>query len=164
MPRQFGYQDAHGFFYSEHPALHFEPGLVPGFYDTDTKTFTPTGNPTQQTGTIVTDAGFGNAETLKSGLSEDKGADTAPLEGVAFTQTNAEVEAAARDAEFIELKRQLEESNRENAQWRARDELAQQSTAESVELPPPATEPEPEPAPEQDAPHAGKSVRRAHKD
>ncbi|QUO26144.1 hypothetical protein KEH57_04235 [Burkholderia cenocepacia] len=127
MPKQFGYQDSSGFFYSDHPALRFEPGLVPGFYDTETKQFTPTGNPVQQTGTIVTDAGFGGASTLRSGLAEDVGADTAPLAGIAFTQTNAQAEASAREAELVDLKRQLEEANRENAQHRARDELALQA-------------------------------------
>ncbi|CAE6958693.1 hypothetical protein [Paraburkholderia domus] len=122
MARQFGYQDAHGTFYPDHPALRFEPGLVPGYFDTETKEFTPSGNPNRQTGTIVTDAGFGGAETLKSGLAEDKGADTAPLQGVAFTQTNEQAQS-----ENTDLKRQLEEASRENAQWRAKDELARET-------------------------------------
>ena len=135
MGTQYGYQDRHGTFYPDHPALRFEPGLVPGFYDTDSKTFEPTGNPNRQTGTIITDAGFGGSETLKSGLSEDKGADTAPLKGVVFTQTNDEAQRekdtqlANAQSENADLKRQLEDSNRENAQLRAKEELARASAS-----------------------------------
>jgi hypothetical protein len=129
MAEQFGYQDKEGRFYPDHPALRFEPGLVPGYYDHETKKFRAVGNPREQRGTIVTDAGFGDSDLrLQSGLVEDKGADTAPLQGVAFTQTNeqAQAELDKRNAENVELRQKLEASQRENAQWRARDELAKE--------------------------------------
>lgn len=86
MAKQFCYQDQFGKIYPEHAALRFEPSLVPGFFDTETKTFTPVGNPQKQVGNIIVDAGFGDKGPgeLKSGLDEDKGAMTAPLNGVAF--------------------------------------------------------------------------------
>lgn len=87
MARQFCYQDKNGFLYPEHSALHFEPGLVPGWYDTEKKVFTPNGNPKEKTGNIITDVGYGQGETkLLSGLKEDKGAMTAPVNGIAFSK------------------------------------------------------------------------------
>ena len=99
MAKQFVYQDLHGILYPAHGALAFQPGLVPGWYDTDTRTFTPVGNPQEQVGNIVTDAGVGaSTEKVLSGLREDHGAGTAPLAGVAFTATDegSEADLAAR--------------------------------------------------------------------
>lgn len=102
MAKQFCYQDAQGVLYPEHSALHFEPNLVPGFYDTETRVFTPSGNPQKQVGNIITDVGTGNSTKILSGLAEDKGAMTAPMNGVAFSQpVNDEIETAA-DSEVTE--------------------------------------------------------------
>lgn len=92
MAKQFSYQDRHGKIYPAHPTLAFTEGLVPGNYDTDTRVFTPLGNPKQKVGNVITDAGFGGKERLLSGLYEDKGADTAPLNGVAFAGLQHEKE------------------------------------------------------------------------
>jgi hypothetical protein len=112
MPKQFAYQDMHGKIYPSHAALAFQPELVPGWYDTDKRTFTPTGNPQAQHGTIVTDAGHGGQESLLSGLGEDKGANTAPLKGVAFSVAEAQTKA-------VELEARLEEERRKNAELQA---------------------------------------------
>lgn len=117
MPKQFAYRDAHHRIYPAHPALAFQPGLVPGFYDTDTKVFTPQGNPQEQTGTIITDAGAGEHQKLLSGLSEDRGADTKPLgPGVAFTRPAESGPAVAElQAKIAELESQLDEERQHNA-------------------------------------------------
>ncbi|MCA8017735.1 hypothetical protein [Burkholderia metallica] len=123
MPKQFAYRDAHGKVYPAHAALAFQPGLVPGHYDTETRQFTPIGNPQQQTGTIITDASSGLDQKLLSGLGEDRGADTAPLgAGVAFTQSNAQVEldaalarAAELDGRVAELESELSDERERNA-------------------------------------------------
>ncbi len=97
MAKQFAYRDTSGFIYPAHPSLLLQPGLVPGNFDTESRKFTPTGNPQEQVGTIITDANTGkNSETVLSGLKEDKGADTAPLtNGVVFTQLSDPVEEEA---------------------------------------------------------------------
>ncbi|MBN3777440.1 hypothetical protein G3O06_07730 [Burkholderia sp. Ac-20345] len=123
MPKQFAYRDAHGKVYPAHAALAFQPGLVPGHYDTDTRQFTPIGNPQQQTGTIITDAAAGHDQKLLSGLGEDRGANTAPIgAGVAFTLTplQAELDAAlARSAELdgrvAELESELSDERERSA-------------------------------------------------
>lgn len=99
MAIQFCYQDSHGTLYPEHPALYFQPDLVPGHYDTDKGTFTPTGNPTKKVGNIITDGGHDGNEKLLSGLSEDKGADTAPVKGVVISKAESE----KRDDDMLEL-------------------------------------------------------------
>ncbi|KVT91870.1 hypothetical protein WK59_03800 [Burkholderia ubonensis] len=121
MPKQFAYRDAHGKVYPAHAALAFQPGLVPGHYDTETRQFTPIGNPQQQTGTIITDASSGLDQKLLSGLGEDRGADTAPLgAGVAFTQTNVQVELDAALARAAELDGRVAELESELSDERER--------------------------------------------
>ncbi|NML34516.1 hypothetical protein [Paraburkholderia antibiotica] len=117
MPKQFAYRDAHGTIYPAHSALAFQPELVPGQYDTDTKQFTPTGNPQRQTGTIITDASANpGRQQLLSGLGEDRGAHTAPLgAGVAFTlpaddDSEVRAELAEANAKLADLEAQLSES------------------------------------------------------
>lgn len=83
MAKQFCYQDQWGVIYPEHPALRFEPSLVPGHYDTEKKVFMPVGNPQAQVGNIITD---GDTGKVLSGLKEDKGANTAPVNGVIISQ------------------------------------------------------------------------------
>lgn len=102
MAKQFCYQDAQGVLYPEHSALHFEPNLVPGFYDTETRVFTPSGNPQKQVGNIITDVGTGNSTKILSGLAEDKGAMTAPMNGVAFSQPVDDETETAADSEVTE--------------------------------------------------------------
>lgn len=120
MTKQFVYQDAHGHLYPAHGALAFQPGLVPGWYDTETKTFTPTGNPQAQVGSIVTDAGVGaGQEKVLSGLRADQGADTAPINhGVVFTQTPDNDPDAA--AQRIEIEAQLAAERERTAALEAR--------------------------------------------
>ncbi|WP_157645057.1 hypothetical protein [Burkholderia ubonensis] len=121
MPKQFAYRDAHGKVYPAHAALAFQPGLVPGHYDTETRQFTPIGNPQQQTGTIITDAGGGHDQKLLSGLGEDRGADMAPLgTGVAFTQTQAQVDLDAARARAAELEGRVAELESELTDERQR--------------------------------------------
>jgi len=146
MAKQFAYRDAAGFIYPAHQALAFQPGLVPGQYDTETRTFTPTGNPRQQTGSIITDAGAGGGEKVLSGLGEDRGADTAPLgAGVAWNQAVDDPDAQAR---MIELEQQLEEEQQRNASLSAQVETL---TAELAERAAPLDDGEPQ----GDAPQAG---------
>ncbi|AEP36227.1 hypothetical protein [Taylorella asinigenitalis] len=78
MAKQFGYLDAHGHFYPDHPALRFTAGLTPGHWDKEQRIFTPTGNPLIKTGNVIFDT---NGEAI-SGLAEDKGANMKPFEGV----------------------------------------------------------------------------------
>jgi hypothetical protein len=143
MAKQFVYQDAHGILYPAHAALAFQPGLVPGWYDTDTRTFTPAGNPQEQVGNIVTDAGVGTgAETVLSGLREDRGADTAPLTGVVVSEPDTaarlvETEAqladerervAALEAQLAILQGTLTEPSTESASDDTVDCVAEPST------------------------------------
>ncbi|MGF6936848.1 hypothetical protein OKW41_006010 [Paraburkholderia sp. UCT70] len=108
--KQFAYQDAHGVVYPAHPALAFQPGLIPGQYDSETRTFTPQGNPKEQVGVIVTDAGAGGRDTLQSGLRDDRGAGTAPIKsGVLFTlPADQEPDNSAEyQARVVELEQEL---------------------------------------------------------
>ncbi|SIO50554.1 hypothetical protein SAMN05444172_2580 [Burkholderia sp. GAS332] len=112
---QYAYQDAHGRIYPAHPAMLAQPGLVPGWYNVETRTFRPTGNPQEQVGNIITDAGVGNGqEQVLSGLRNDKGAGTAPINGVAFTLPSGESDPDLA-AQVIELEAQLAEERQRNA-------------------------------------------------
>ena len=110
--KQFAYQDAHGVVYPAHPALAFQPGLIPGEYDSETKTFTPQGNPKEQVGVIITDG-----TKLQSGLRDDKGADTAPIRsGVAFTQPTEQADNGAElQARIVELEQELSDERQRSA-------------------------------------------------
>jgi len=139
MARQFVYQDAHGRLYPAHVALAFQPGLVPGWFDTDTRVFTPSGNPQEQVGNIVTDAGVGaGPEKVLSGLREDRGADTASIEGVVVT-TPAESGEADVSARLVETEAELA-TERERvaaleAQLAAREALPGTAEVEAVSSP-----------------------------
>ncbi|MBB5448221.1 MULTISPECIES: hypothetical protein [unclassified Paraburkholderia] len=112
--KQFAYQDAHGVVYPAHPALAFQPGLIPGQYDSETRTFTPQGNPKEQVGVIITDAGAGGRDTLQSGLRDDRGAGTAPINsGVAFTLPADN--SAEYQARIVELEQELSDERERSA-------------------------------------------------
>ncbi|SAK62629.1 hypothetical protein AWB76_03282 [Caballeronia temeraria] len=130
MAKTFAYRDGHGTIYPPHPAMLAQPGLVPGQYDTETKTFTPTGNPQQQTGSIITDAGFGGHQKVLSGLGEDKGANTAPLRaGVAFTLPADHADAGAR---AVELEQQLAEEQERSRALAAQIEMLSIQTSQAA--------------------------------
>ncbi|WP_333679874.1 hypothetical protein [Dyella sp.] len=137
MTKQFAYQDAHGHVYPAHAALAFQPGLVPGWYDTDKRTFTPNGNPQEQTGSIITDANFGGGkEQVLSGLRDDRGAGTAPIQsGVAFTSPHDAEEAAEVATRLSQAQAELEALRQQNAVLQAQNEVLQGVKAESTPLP-----------------------------
>lgn len=110
--KQFAYQDAHGVVYPAHPALAFQPGLIPGQYDSETKTFAPQGNPKEQVGVIVTDG-----TKLQSGLRDDKGAGTAPIHsGVAFSLPAEQADNSAElQARIVELEQELSDERERSA-------------------------------------------------
>ena len=111
--KQFAYQDAHGVVYPAHPALSFQPGLIPGEYDSETKTFTPQGNPKEQVGVIITDG-----TKLQSGLRDDKGAGAAPIQsGVAFSlpANQGSDDSAEYQARIVELEQELTDERERSA-------------------------------------------------
>lgn len=117
MAIQFAYRDESGFVYAAHPTLAFQVGLTPGRYDTATRSFTPTGNPLKQVGTIVRGEDKDGNPMPNTGLVEDKGADV-KSSGIYFdtrvkTQPDPYVEPAGvenvlpdADAEKIRLEAQ----------------------------------------------------------
>lgn len=105
MSTYFAYQDSHGFIYPAHPVLLRKPGLVPGEYDPVSRVFTPTGNPLKKTGNIIEDVDKHGNTTVLSGLAEDTGAETAPINGVVFTEKEVpqtETEAELPETEKVE--------------------------------------------------------------
>lgn len=129
--KQFAYKDGHGHVYPAHAALAFQPGLVPGHFDTETREFTPIGNPQEQVGSIITDAGTGmGQETVLSGMREDKGAGTAPISGVAFTLP-PEHAARLADAEtkVVEQEQELADRDQQIAALQAQLALAKGAQA-----------------------------------